>query len=63
MTYQRGEKAPASGVYWCTVCKGPASFQEGQELPECINMCGRGRWQLVKRSDAPRADQVRRTEE
>lgn len=48
MTYQPGTKAPERGIYWCSVCKLPARFEKDQELPECRNKCGRGRWELVK---------------
>ncbi len=48
MTYKTGEKAPATGIYWCSVCKTPATFTKDQELPPCRNKCGRGRWELVK---------------
>ncbi len=53
MTYQPGAKAPERGIYWCSVCKLPARFEKDQELPECRNKCGRGRWELVKSEEAP----------
>ncbi len=56
MTYPIGATAPEDGIYWCTVCKLPEHFQAGQEFPECKNMCGRGRWQLVEKS-GPETDQ------
>jgi hypothetical protein len=52
MTYLPGANAPAEGIYWCTVCKLPERFKAGQQLPECKNMCGRGRWQLVEKPEA-----------
>ncbi len=48
MTYKPGTAAPATGFYWCSVCKAPACFAKDQNLPECPNKCGRGRWELVK---------------
>ncbi len=52
MTYKPGAKVPVTGIYWCSVCKAPARFRENDEFPECKNMCGRGRWELV-RSQGP----------
>jgi len=57
VTYAPGANAPADGIYWCTVCKLPARFKEDQKLPECKNMCGRGRWQLVE-ADKPGTDEA-----
>ncbi len=54
MTYQPGTKAPESGIYWCSVCKLPARFEKDQELPECRNKCGRGRWELVQAGGQPK---------
>jgi hypothetical protein len=52
MTHFRpGTVVPASGIYWCTVCKLPKEFAEGQTFPECENMCGRGQWQPAPRKD------------
>ena len=48
MNYRPGTEVPASGIYWCTVCKLPVRLQAGEKFPECRNMCGRGLWQLVK---------------
>lgn len=48
MTYKPGTKAPSTGIYWCSVCKRPERFTEGQDLPSCKNLCGRGRWELVR---------------
>ncbi len=48
MNYKPGTTVPATGIYWCTVCKTPESFTAGQEFPECRNMCGRGMWHLVE---------------
>ncbi len=52
MTYQPGTPAPATGIYWCSVCKLPASFEKDQSLPVCKNKCGRGRWELVRPAEA-----------
>jgi hypothetical protein len=48
MTYRPGATVPATGIYWCTVCKLPAQFTAGERFPECKNMCGRGAWKLVQ---------------
>ncbi len=48
MNYKVGTKVPQTGIYWCTVCKLPARFSEGQDFPACQNMCGRGMWHLVE---------------
>lgn len=53
MTYKPGTKAPAAGIYWCSVCKTPAKFAKDQDLPGCKNKCGRGRWELVKPAPEP----------
>ena len=50
MNHKPGTEVPANGVYWCTVCKKPLRFEQGQKFPECKNLCGRGYWQLVKAS-------------
>jgi len=52
MTYKPGTTAPATGIYWCSVCKLPASFSKDQSLPECKNKCGRGRWELVRPAES-----------
>ena len=49
MTHHPGATVPATGIYWCTVCKTPERFTEGQQFPECRNLCGRGHWQLVEK--------------
>jgi len=48
MANHPGTPAPQSGIYWCTVCKTPAEFKQGEKLPECKNLCGRGNWEFVK---------------
>lgn len=48
--YKVGTKAPQSGIYWCTVCKTPASFKEGEIFPQCRNMCGKGNWEFVEKA-------------
>jgi hypothetical protein len=55
MTCKPGTNAPATGIYWCSVCKTPAVFTRGEDLPECKNMCGRGRWELVRTTEEPAA--------
>ena len=54
MNQRPGTKVPVTGIYWCTVCKTPEQFQEGQEFTECRNMCGRGLWELVE--EQPKTD-------
>ena len=49
MTNKPGTAAPATGIYWCSVCKAPQSFTRGETLPDCPNMCGRGSWELVEK--------------
>jgi hypothetical protein len=51
VNYKPGVPAPVTGIYWCSVCKLPASFKQGETLPRCKNMCGRGHWQLVKETE------------
>ena len=51
MTYRSGAIVPATGIYWCTVCKLPAQFTAGDPFPECGNMCGRGTWKLVREAN------------
>jgi hypothetical protein len=41
---------PQSGIYWCTVCKTPASFKEGEIFPQCRNLCGKGYWEFVEKA-------------
>lgn len=53
--YKPGTKVPATGIYWCTVCKLPARFDEGQDFPSCQNMCGRGYWHPVEIQPKPEA--------
>lgn len=48
MSHKPGTTVPTTGAYWCSVCKTPEKFTAGQEFPECPNMCGRGRWELVQ---------------
>jgi hypothetical protein len=47
-THRPGETVPATGIYWCSVCKTTKQFTAGEVFPECPNMCGRGRWELVE---------------
>ena len=48
MAHQPGTPAPQSGIYWFSVCKLPVQFKEGQPLPTCKNLCGRGKWEFVR---------------
>lgn len=50
-TYPPGSKVPVAGIYWCSVCKFPASFAKDQDFPACKNKCGRGRWELVQAAE------------
>ncbi len=54
MTCKPGTTAPTTGIFWCSVCKTPQRFTEGQPLPECPNMCGRGSWELVEKDGGDR---------
>ena len=56
MTYKPGAEVPASGIYWCSVCKLPERLTKGQPFPSCRNMCGRGRWELVKEEGQENAE-------
>ena len=51
MTHRPGNTVPDTGIYWCTVCKSPELLTAGEPFPECKNMCGRGYWQLVEKSE------------
>ena len=55
MNYKPGTKIEKTGIYWCTVCKTPVRFAEGQQFPTCKNMCGRGHWHLVEVQPQPNA--------
>ena len=48
MNHLPGAIVPVTGIYWCTVCKLPATFRKDQKFPECKNMCGRGHWEFVE---------------
>jgi len=47
MNHKPGTAAPVTGIYWCSVCKTPAQFTEGETLPNvptcaavaCGNWC------------------------
>jgi hypothetical protein len=51
MNHHPGSEVPATGIYWCTVCKLPRKFSAGERFGECPNLCARGLWQLVERQD------------
>jgi hypothetical protein len=53
MNDKPGTKVETTGIYWCTVCKSPARFNEGDTFPTCKNMCGRGNWHLVEATPRP----------
>ncbi len=57
MIYRVGAAVPASGIYWCTVCKTPEQLTAGDSFPECRNMCGRGSWEPVKQQAAQKDEQ------
>ncbi len=52
-SFKPGTTVPESGIYWCTVCKLPRSFNKGEQFPECENMCGRGSWERVPQEKRP----------
>lgn len=47
-SFKPGTTVPETGIFWCTVCKLPRRFDKGQHFPACMNMCGRGAWELVR---------------
>lgn len=53
MSNHPGDTVPATGIYWCSVCKLPAQFTGGERFPACKNMCGRGAWVLVQENGDP----------
>jgi hypothetical protein len=53
MALKPGVTAPQTGIYWCSVCKLPGQFEQGQVLPECRNKCGRGGWDFVQATPPP----------
>ena len=57
MNHKPGTTVPQTGIYWCTVCKSPESFQQGNHFPPCKNLCGRGLWQLVDQRQEKRPPQ------
>jgi hypothetical protein len=48
MNHRPGVIVPVTGIYWCSVCKTPQGFTEGQAFPPCPNLCGRGLWEPVE---------------
>ena len=52
MNARPGTPAETAGIYWCTVCKTPARYEKGAELPPCPNKCSKCHWQLVKADEA-----------
>lgn len=53
MNAKPGTVVETAGIYWCTVCKTPASFELGKTFPACPNMCSKCHWHMVKAADAP----------
>jgi len=51
MRHKPGTKVPVTGIYWCSVCKRPASFNKDDEFPRCPSRCGRCLWELVRKSE------------
>jgi hypothetical protein len=51
MTHRPGTTVPATGIYWCSVCKLPQRFNAEETFSDCPNMCGRGAWELVERDE------------
>jgi hypothetical protein len=56
MNYKPGSKVEKTGLYWCTVCKTPARFTEGEVFPPCQNMCSRGNWHPVDAGPRPQQE-------
>lgn len=52
MNSNPGADVEVTGIYWCTVCKTPAAFDQGTVFPTCPNLCSKCRWHLVKSSQA-----------
>ncbi len=48
MNHKPGTAVPTTGIYWCSLCKLPAAFKEGETFPSCRNKCGRGLWEFVE---------------
>jgi len=48
MSHQPGTAVPVTGIYWCSVCKLPAAFKQGETFPPCPNKCSRGAWEFVE---------------
>ena len=51
MRHKPGKKVPVTGIYWCSVCKRPASFTKDEGFPPCPNRCGRCLWELVRAAE------------
>jgi hypothetical protein len=54
MNAKPGQTVETAGIYWCTVCKTPAVFEQGKTFPGCPNLCGKGHWQFIKAAEAPK---------
>lgn len=57
MSHKPGTTVTETGIYWCTVCKSPQSFNTGDHFPPCKNLCGRGNWEKVGQPEKPQPPQ------
>jgi len=60
MNVSPGSNVEVDGIYWCTVCKTPALFEQGKVFPACPNLCSKGHWELVLPSTKDSADEAPR---
>ena len=51
MSSRPDSTVPATGIYWCSVCKTPLRFDAGAPFPVCPNLCARGHWELVRKEE------------
>jgi hypothetical protein len=49
--FKIGTEVPESAIYWCTVCMTPDRFEKGRPFPDCRNLCGKCRWELVEKDE------------
>ena len=59
MKNKPGTAVTVMGIYWCSVCKLPAAFKQGEAFPPCRNKCGRGAWEFVQAKPAKAAGRGR----
>jgi len=51
MNHKPGTASPRHRHLLVQRLQNPAQFTEGETLPECPNMCGRGLWELVQKQE------------